>query len=79
MVSTQNVSIETPIFAQQCSSVIFRWLQVAANVVFESSHTSGGHFAAHERPQELVDDLRKMYGKDGPAHRVVPGHSGYAH
>ncbi|KAL0575910.1 hypothetical protein V5O48_006056 [Marasmius crinis-equi] len=47
------------------------------NLVFESRHDSGGHFAAHEKPVELVDDLRKMFGKDGPAFGVVPGKDGY--
>ncbi|TFK40468.1 Alpha/Beta hydrolase protein [Crucibulum laeve] len=53
-----------------------RWLR-APNLVFESDHTSGGHFAAHEKPKELVDDLRKMFGKGGPAFGVVHGRSGY--
>lgn len=49
-----------------------------ANVVFESEHDAGGHFAAFEKPEFLVGDLRKMYGVGGPAFRVVPGKSGYA-
>ncbi|KAJ7726495.1 Alpha/Beta hydrolase protein [Mycena metata] len=52
-----------------------RWL---GNIVFESEHESGGHFAAYERPNELVDDLRRMFGKDGPAFGLVSGKSGYA-
>ncbi|KAK1220537.1 hypothetical protein PQX77_016677 [Marasmius sp. AFHP31] len=47
------------------------------NVVFESAHDSGGHFAAHEKPVELVDDLRKMFGRGGPAFGVVSGKDGY--
>ncbi|KAF8194142.1 Alpha/Beta hydrolase protein [Pholiota molesta] len=53
-----------------------RWLK-APNLVFESQHDSGGHFAAHEKPAELVADLRKMFGKGGPAFGVVPGKTGY--
>ena len=45
--------------------------------MFESEHASGGHFAAYEKPEALVDDLRRMYGKDGPAAGVVPGHDGF--
>ncbi|KAK0435114.1 Alpha/Beta hydrolase protein [Desarmillaria tabescens] len=37
----------------------------------------GGHFAAHEKPQELVDDVRKMFGKGGPAFGVVPRKTSY--
>ncbi|KAF4617914.1 hypothetical protein D9613_005904 [Agrocybe pediades] len=39
--------------------------------VFEADHDSGGHFAAHEKPNELVADLRKMFGKGGRAYGVV--------
>jgi hypothetical protein len=48
------------------------------NIVFDGEHESGGHFAAYERPQDLADDLRKMFGKGGPAFGVVSGKSGYA-
>jgi len=47
-------------------------------IVFESHHKSGGHFAATERPEELVQDVRKMFAKGGPAFAIVPGKSGYA-
>ena len=45
--------------------------------MFQAEHSSGGHFAAHERPEELVGDVRKMFGKKGPAYGVVPGKDGY--
>ncbi|KAK7040649.1 hypothetical protein VNI00_009554 [Paramarasmius palmivorus] len=48
------------------------------NIIFQSRHNHGGHFAAHETPVELVGDLRKMFGKGGPAYGVVPGKDGYA-
>jgi hypothetical protein len=32
-------------------------------LVFEKEHDSGGHFAAFERPDALVKDLRTMFGK----------------
>ena len=54
-----------------------RWLK-QPSLVFESEHTEGGHFAAHEKPDLLVRDLRKMFGKGGPAFGVVPGNAGYA-
>ncbi|ESK81021.1 epoxide hydrolase [Moniliophthora roreri MCA 2997] len=47
------------------------------HVVFKPRHEHGGHFAAHERPVELVGDLRKMFGKGGPAYGVVAGKDGY--
>jgi hypothetical protein len=53
------------------------WYKIP-NLVFESGHDSGGHFAAHEKPKELVGDLRKMFGKGGTAFGVVKGSNGYA-
>ena len=45
--------------------------------MFQNDHAKGGHFAAYERPEDLVGDLRKMFGKGGPAFGVVPGKNGY--
>ncbi|KAF8192190.1 Alpha/Beta hydrolase protein [Pholiota molesta] len=48
-----------------------KWLKTR-NLVFQSEeHESGGHFAAHEKPEVLV-------GIGGPAFGVVPGKTGYA-
>jgi pimeloyl-ACP methyl ester carboxylesterase len=55
-----------------------KWLRSLNNVVIESHHTSGGHFAGYERPEVLVEDVRKMFAKGGPAFAIVPGRSGYA-
>ena len=54
-----------------------RWTHTIGKLVFESEHDAGGHFAAFEVPDKLARDLRKMYGKGGPAHGVVPGKAGY--
>jgi hypothetical protein len=40
-------------------------------VVFETVHKDGGHFAAHERPELLVADVRKMFGKGGGASEIA--------
>lgn len=39
-------------------------------VVFEKVHTEGGHFAAYEKPDLLVADLRAMFGSGGGAEDV---------
>ncbi|KAH8982021.1 Alpha/Beta hydrolase protein [Lactarius akahatsu] len=52
-------------------------LRSKGNIVFESDHEAGGHFASYEKPEALVGDLRKMFGKSGPAAGVVPGRDGY--
>ena len=55
-----------------------RWLRTLGNVVYESEHEHGGHFAAHEEPEELVKDIRAFYGRGGPAFSVVSKRNGYA-
>jgi len=55
-----------------------RWVRASGNVVFMSEHDSGGHFAAYEKPTELAEDVRKMFGKGGPAFGVVSGKTGYS-
>lgn len=39
------------------------WAKGTANVVFHKEHSSGGHFAAMEKPVELVDDVRDFFAK----------------
>ncbi|KAL6719046.1 hypothetical protein ACLMJK_003281 [Lecanora helva] len=53
------------------------WGRALGRVVFESEHLDGGHFAAHERPEMLSQDLFKMFGKGGKAYAVVEGKTGY--
>jgi len=62
-------------FPKEIYSTPKSWIQTGHNLVFVSEHSRGGHFAAHEQPSELVEDLRKMFGKGGPAFGVVKDHS----
>lgn len=52
-------------------------MRLRGKVIFESENEKGGHFAAHEVPESLVNDVRKMFGKGGPAFGVVKGKTGY--
>lgn len=54
------------------------WGRVAGNVVFQKEYDRGGHFAAWERPDAIIADLREMFGKNGGAYGVVKGKNGYA-
>lgn len=47
------------------------WIRTIGRVVFLKRHEDGGHFAAYERPEKLVDDLMTMFGKGGGAEGVV--------
>ncbi|KAI5304687.1 hypothetical protein KEM56_006114 [Ascosphaera pollenicola] len=64
-------------FPQEITSHPKTWMKMCAPVVFQAEHDSGGHFAAHEKPNLLAEDLRKMYGKGGGAFGVVSGKDGY--
>ena len=57
--------------------IVCRWAHMIGKIVFESEHVAGGHFAAVEQPEKLAGDLRKMFGKGGPAFGVVSGKDGY--
>ncbi|KAF9264380.1 hypothetical protein L218DRAFT_241293 [Marasmius fiardii PR-910] len=46
------------------------------NVIFHSHHDKGSRFAAHEVPELLVGDLRKIFGKGGPAYGILMGRMG---
>jgi hypothetical protein len=47
------------------------WGRTLGPVVFERVHGEGGHFAAWEKPEALVGDLREMFGRDGGANGVL--------
>ena len=57
--------------------IVCSWTRTP-QLVFESERDSGGHFAAHEKPEELVEDVRRMFGRGGGAFGVVTGRDGYA-
>ncbi|EGX91580.1 epoxide hydrolase 1 [Cordyceps militaris CM01] len=48
-----------------------RWAHSLGPVVFAAVHDKGGHFAAHERPEQLALDLRSMFGAAGGAGDVA--------
>lgn len=53
------------------------WNHTLGPIVFEREHDSGGHFAAWERPDAIVGDIRTMFGEGGGAYGAVPRKSGY--
>lgn len=46
------------------------WGRTLGNVVYEARNDRGGHFYAHECPELLVRDLKKMFEKDGAAYKA---------
>ncbi|KAI0007819.1 alpha/beta-hydrolase [Xylariaceae sp. FL0662B] len=65
-------------FPMDLHSLPSTWVRTLGRVVFERTHESGGHFAAWERPDDLVADVREMFGKGGGAFAVVKDATGYA-
>lgn len=53
------------------------WDHIMGLIVFQGEHGKGGHFAAWECPDALVDDLRTMFGKGGGAYGCVGESHGY--
>lgn len=53
------------------------WHHTMGEVVLESEHEHGGHFAAWEVPDTVVNDMRVMCGRGGGAFGAVKGRSGY--
>lgn len=47
------------------------WARTLGPVVHEDFKKRGGHFAAYEMAEEIVGDLRKMFGKGGPCYRIL--------
>jgi len=49
------------------------WWDGMGPVVSKKRFEKGGHFAAWERPGDLVGCLEEMFGKGGPCENVVKG------
>ncbi|KAG9515279.1 alpha/beta-hydrolase, partial [Aureobasidium melanogenum] len=47
------------------------WGRTLGPVVFESEKKQGGHFLAYEQPDEIVADLRAMFGSSGACYNIL--------
>jgi hypothetical protein len=64
-------------FPKEVVAALRLWARAMGNIVHESESDRGGHFAAWEKPDFIVGDLRQMFGKGGGAYAVVKGKEGY--
>ena len=59
--------LETPLayadFPKEVAVPPFRWITRTYNVVQRTEMPKGGHFAALEQPDLLLDDIRKFFAK----------------
>ncbi len=60
-----RVPLGLPYFPEDIIIVPSSWGRTLGPVKFERWHKVGGHFAAHEEPELLIDDVRKTFGKNG--------------
>lgn len=72
-----HVKLGLTYFPKELTVVPKSWGRTMGPVVYESENESGGHFAAWEKPEAIVNDLHKMFGKGGGAYGVVKGKVGY--
>lgn len=56
---------------REISVVPDSWARTLGPVVYESRKTRGGHFAAHEMPEEITKDLFAMFGKSGKCYKII--------
>ncbi|GKT90096.1 epoxide hydrolase [Colletotrichum tofieldiae] len=74
-----RVKLGMSIFPMDLSVPPLSHAKTLGPVVFAVTHGDGGHFAAHERPEVLVKDLRVMFSKGGGAHDVAEKLSKQSH
>jgi hypothetical protein len=62
---------------REISVVPATWAAALGPVVRQSEHSRGGHFAAWEVPDAIVEDLWAMFSEGGPCHGVIPNRDGH--
>ena len=72
-----NVKLGTVKFPRELFCFPKSWQPTMGPVVLQSQYDKGGHFAAWERPDAIVKDLREMMGQQGGAYAVVQGRTGF--
>ena len=72
-----NVKLGVAHFPKELSVIPLTWVGTMGPVVYQSQHEHGGHFAATEFPEVIVQDLRGMFGRGGGAFGVVKEKDGY--
>jgi pimeloyl-ACP methyl ester carboxylesterase len=67
--------LETPVayadFPREVAVPPFRWITQTYNVVQKTEMPKGGHFAALEQPDLLLDDIRKFFAKVDQEHGEI--------
>jgi len=61
----------------EISIVPSTWAATLGPIVRQSEHAHGGHFAAWEKPDVIVQDLHAMFTRGGPCFGLIPDKDGY--
>ena len=72
-----DVKLGTAKFAKDLYLMPKAWNKTLGPLVMAKEYDQGGHFAAIERPDVIVKDLREMFGKNGGAYAIVQGRTGF--
>ena len=72
-----TVKLGTATFPKELFRMPKLWNKTLGPLVLATEYDRGGHFAARERPDAIVGDLRTMFGKQGGAYAVVKGLTGF--
>ncbi|KAI1875465.1 hypothetical protein JX265_004523 [Neoarthrinium moseri] len=67
----QNSKVGLGIFPKDIFMPPKPWTHQLGKVIYQKNHRSGGHFAAWERPEAIIGDLREMFGEKGGARGAV--------
>lgn len=73
-----NVKLGVSLFPKEIAPFPTKWAHAMGPLVYQGQCASGGHFAAYEKPDAIVGDLRRMFGKGGGAYAAVQGKNGYS-
>ncbi|KAF7530295.1 hypothetical protein PCG10_003666 [Penicillium crustosum] len=74
---TPHVKLGIAHLPREISVIPCSWAAGLGPVVQQSEHARGGHFAAWEVPEFIIQDLQAMFSKNGPCYGVVSGKDGY--
>ncbi|KAF4766091.1 hypothetical protein N7455_005254 [Penicillium solitum] len=72
-----NVKLGVAHLPREISVIPCSWAAGLGPVVQQNEHPRGGHFAAWEVPEFIIQDLQAMFSKNGPYYGVVSGRDGY--
>lgn len=72
-----KVKLGMAYFPRELGVVPKTWGRTLGPVAYESEHSSGGHFAAWEKPDSIASDLVNMFGPKGPCAGIVKGRPGF--